>query len=205
MTLAEYIIVFVFVAIMGFGLPGPGQASLIAAGALAGEGKLNVGIVAATAWIALVVGSYSGYRVGAWKGRRLLDRPGRPIEKTRQKLLARGDNTFGRGTLTLFASATLPSFLSGIFHVRFYQFMLVSAAANIFLTAMYVGISYIFGVEIAQHIASTGTNAILAVVVLVVVGLGLRFGWSWWRARRQERLGNPQDQATAASSSDNHS
>ena len=35
MSLAEYIIMFVFVAIMGFGLPGPGDASLIAAGTLA--------------------------------------------------------------------------------------------------------------------------------------------------------------------------
>lgn len=205
MTLAEYIVVFVFVAIMGFGLPGPGQASLIAAGALAGEGKLSVAIVAVTAWIALVIGSYSGYRVGAWKGRRLLDRPGRPLEKTRQKLLARGDEVFGHGTKTLFASATFPSFLSGIFHVRSYQFMLVSAAANICLTIVYVGISYFFGVEIAHHIASTGTNAVLAVVVLVVVGLGLRFGWSWWRARRQEQRGNPQDQGMAASNGDNQS
>ncbi len=205
MTLAEYIILFVFVAIMGLGLPGPGQASLIAAGALAGEGKLSVGIVAATAWVALVIGSYSGYRIGAWRGRRLLDRPGRPLEKTRQKLLARGDKVFGHGTRTLFAAATFPSFLPGIFHVRIYDFMRVSAAANVCLIIVYVGLSYFFGVEIAHHIASTGTNAILAIVVLVVVGLGLRFGWSWWRARRQELPGNPPDQAAAASSRDNQS
>jgi len=187
---------------MGSGLPGPGQASLIAAGALAGEGKLNVGIVAAIAWIALVFGSYAGYSIGAWKGRRLLDRQGPPLEKTRRKLLAKGDKAFGHGTVTFFASATLPSFLPGIFHVRFYYFMLVSASASICWTIMYVGLSYFFGAEIAHHIASAGTNAILAVVVLVAVGLGLRFGWSRWRAKRQERPGNPHDQATPVSSGD---
>ena len=49
MSVAEYIIMFVLVAIMGAGLPGPGDAALIAAGTLAGEGKLNVWIVLASA------------------------------------------------------------------------------------------------------------------------------------------------------------
>jgi membrane protein DedA with SNARE-associated domain len=61
MTLAEYVILFVFVAIMGAGLPGPGDASLIAAGTLAGEGQLNVGIVVATAGVAWMLGSVVGY------------------------------------------------------------------------------------------------------------------------------------------------
>jgi hypothetical protein len=47
MSLTEYIILFVLVAILGAGLPGPGDAALIAAGTLAGEGKLNVWIVLA--------------------------------------------------------------------------------------------------------------------------------------------------------------
>jgi membrane protein DedA with SNARE-associated domain len=203
MMLAEYLVMFVFVAIMGFGLPGPGQASLIAAGALAGEGRLNVGVIGATALTALVFGSYVGYRIGVWKGRGLLDHPGPPLEKTRRKLLAKGDKAFGHGTVTFFASATMPSFLPGIFHVRLYTFMLVSTVASICWTIMYVGISYFFGAEIAHHIANTGTNAILGVVVLVAVGLGLRFGWSWWRARRQEqRTATLQDQAAAVPSED---
>ena len=37
MTVTEYVILFVLVAIMGAGLPGPGDASLIAAGTLAGK------------------------------------------------------------------------------------------------------------------------------------------------------------------------
>jgi membrane protein DedA with SNARE-associated domain len=203
MMLAEYLVMFVFVAIMGFGLPGPGQASLIAAGALAGEGHLNVAVIGALALAALVVGSYVGYRIGAWKGRRLLDRPGRPLEKTRRKLLDKGDKAFGHGGVTFFASATMPSFLPGIFHVRLYTFMLVTTGASICWTIMYVGLSYWFGAEIARHIASKGTNAILGVVVLVVVGLAVRFGWSWWRARRREdQTAAPQDQAAVVPGDD---
>ena len=88
MMLAEYIILFVLVATTGAGLPGPGDASLIAAGTLAGEGRLNVGIVLAVSGAAWMFGSVVGYEIGFRKGRWLLDHPGR-LEKRRLKLLAK--------------------------------------------------------------------------------------------------------------------
>jgi membrane protein DedA with SNARE-associated domain len=65
MTPAEYIVLFVLVAIMGAGLPGLGDAALIAAGTLAGEGRLKVGVVLATAMAAWMLGSVAGYEIGA--------------------------------------------------------------------------------------------------------------------------------------------
>ena len=121
MRVSEYAVMFVLVTIMGAGIPGPGDASLIAAGALAGEGKLNIWIVLATAAVAWMLGSVIGFVIGARGGRPLLDHPGR-LEKRRRKLLAKGDRAFGRYTFV--ASATLPAFVSGIFHVRFWLFLL---------------------------------------------------------------------------------
>ena len=83
MSLSEYAVMFVLVAIMGGGIPGPGDASLIAAGALAGEGKLNIWIVLATAMVAWVLGSAIGFVIGARGGRPLLDHTGR-LEKRRR-------------------------------------------------------------------------------------------------------------------------
>jgi membrane protein DedA with SNARE-associated domain len=68
MSLAEYGIMFVLVAIMGAGIPGPGDASLIAAGALAGEGKLNIWIVLVTAMVAWMLGSAIGFRNRSARG-----------------------------------------------------------------------------------------------------------------------------------------
>ena len=65
MTLVAYAVLFVLVAIMGAGLPGPGDASLIAAGARAGEGRLDIWIVLAAAMVAWMLGSMAGYAVGA--------------------------------------------------------------------------------------------------------------------------------------------
>jgi membrane protein DedA with SNARE-associated domain len=111
MTLSEYIILFVFVLILGAGLPGPGDASLIAAGTLAGEGKLNVWIVLAVSMTAWMLGSVIGYKIGERGGRALLDHPGR-LENSRRKLLAKGDRAFARYNFV--ASVTMPAFASGI-------------------------------------------------------------------------------------------
>src|SRR5215469_6921556 len=185
MELSEYVLLFVFVVILGAGLPGLGDAALIAAGTLAGEGKLNVGIVLAIGMVAWMLGSVIGFQIGVRGGRPLLDHPGR-FETRRRKLLAKGDRAFGRHTFV--ASATLPAFVSGIFHVRFWLFMLGALTAGIFWIGMYVGISYLLGEEIAKLVGKIGTKLLVSVIVLVVVGLLARAGLSKWRASRQERL-----------------
>jgi membrane protein DedA with SNARE-associated domain len=188
-SVSEYAIMFVLVMIMGAGIPGPGDASLIAAGALAGEGKLNIWIVLATAGVAWMLGSVIGFVIGARGGRPLLDHPGR-MEKRRKKLLAKGDRAFGRYTFV--ASATLPAFVSGIFHVRFWLFLLGALTAGIFWIGIYVGVSYFLGEEIAKLVGKIGTKALIGVIVLVVAGLLIRAGVMKWRAARQKQL-NDQD------------
>ena len=184
MSLSEYLVLFVLVAIMEAGLPGPGDASLIAAGTLAGEGRLNIWIVLATAMAAWMFGSVVGYVIGIHGGRRLLDHPGR-LEKSRLKLLAKGDRAFGGHTFA--ASVTMPAFVSGIFRVRFYVFILGALVAGIGWIGMYVGLSYFLGEEIAKHIAKIGTRAVIGVIVIVVLGLCIRAGVSRWRNTRQGR------------------
>ena len=186
MSLAEYIVLFVLVAIMGAGIPGPGDASLIAAGTLAGEGKLSVGIVLATAIVAWMLGSVVGFVIGQHGGRRLLDHPGR-LEKSRRKLLAKGDRAFGRHTFA--ASVTMPAFVSGIFRVRFPLFILGALVAGVGWIGMYVGLSYFLGEEVARRIGDAGTKALIGVIVLVAVGLGIRAGWSRWHAHRTAATG----------------
>jgi membrane protein DedA with SNARE-associated domain len=86
------------------------------------------------------------------------------------------------------ASATLPAFVSGIFHVRFWLFLLGALVAGIFWIGIYVGVSYFLGEEIAKLVGKIGTKALIGVIVLVVAGLLIRAGLSKWRANRQARL-----------------
>ena len=184
MELSEYLLLFVFVVILGAGLPGLGDAALIAAGTLAGEGKLNVGIVLVTGMVAWMLGSVIGFKIGLRGGRPLLDHPGR-LEKRRRHLLAKGDRAFGRHTFL--ASVTLPAFVSGIFRVRFWLFLLGALVAGTFWVGMYVGVSYFLGEEVAKAVGAAGAKALFGVILLVVLGLAARAGWSRWRAHHQEQ------------------
>ena len=184
MSLAEYIVMFVLVAIMGAGLPGPGDASLIAAGTLAGEGRLNLWVVLGLGMAAWMLGSVAGYAFGVSGGRSLLDHGGR-LEKSRRKLLAKGDHAFGGHTFA--ASVTMPAFVSGIFRVRIWVFILGALVAGVCWIGMYVGLSYFLGAEIAKHIGNVGAKAVIGVIVIVVIGLVIRAGVAKWRATRQAR------------------
>ncbi len=175
---------FALVAIMGAGIPGPGDASLIAAGTLAGEGKLNVYVVLVVAMVAWMLGSVIGYKIGVRGGRRMLDHPGR-LEKRRRKLLAKGDRAFGR--YTFMASVTMPAFVSGIFRVRFLIFILGALVAGVGWIGMYVGLSYLFGEEVAKRIGNAGSKALIGVLVAVAIGLGIKYGVSAWRTSRERR------------------
>ena len=167
MSLTEYIILFVLVAILGAGLPGPGDAALIAAGTLAGEGKLNVWIVLAVASAAWMLGSVVGYEIGVRGG------------------------AFARWNFL--ASVTMPAFVSGIFRVRFAVFVLGAAVAGIGWIGMYVGVSYFLGAEIAKRIGNAGVKAVLGVAVIVAAGLAIRAGVAKWRATRQTGLAQQED------------
>ncbi len=181
MSLAEYIIFFVLVVSTGAGVPGPGDASMIAAGTLAGEGRLNIGVVLVLSIAGWMLGSLIGYEIGLRGGRGLLEHPGR-LEKHRRKMLAKGDQAFASHTFT--ASVTMPAYLSGIFRVRLPVFLLGALASGSFFIVMYIGISYFLGAEVAERIGNAGSKAVLGVLVVVGIGLGIRAGWSRWRAAR---------------------
>lgn len=184
MDLSEYAVLFGLVTLLGAGVPGLGDAALLAAGALAGEGRLNIWIVLGLAAAAWMLGAVLGYWVGFRGGRKLLDHPGR-FARSREKMLAKGDRAFAR--YSFMATVTLPKFLVGIFRVRYPVFLLGAAVAGAARIAVYVGLSYFFGTEIADRVGGYGTKAVLGVVVIVAVGLAIRFGIARWSAFRSER------------------
>lgn len=182
MALSEYLIMFALVAVMGAGLPGPGDAALIAAGTLAGEGRLDVWLVLGLSMSAWMLGSVIGYEIGARAGRTMLDHPGR-LEKSRRKLLAKGDHAFARWTFP--ASVTMPAFVSGIFKVRRLVFVLGAAVAGAGWIGMYVVLSYFLGAEIATRIGNAGVKVVLGVAVVVAAGLAIRVVVARWRRSRR--------------------
>lgn len=182
MNVIEYIILFLLVVSTGAGIPGPGDAAMIAAGTLAGEGRLKIGVVVVLSIVGWLLGSLAGYQIGLRGGRALLDHPGR-LEKSRRKTLAKGDKAFARHNFA--ASVTLPAYVSGIFRVQLHVFLLGALLSGAFFIGLYEGLSFLFGEEVAKRIGDAGSTALLSVLVAVAIGLTVRAGWSRWRAARQ--------------------
>ncbi|MGA9856067.1 MAG: DedA family protein [Gammaproteobacteria bacterium] len=67
-----YPVLFITIFVESFGIPAPGQTLLIAAAILAVHGKLSIGLVLLTAFLAAVSGDSIGYWIGNLTGRRLI-------------------------------------------------------------------------------------------------------------------------------------
>src|SRR5947199_9976216 len=80
-----YLAIIALVFVESFGVPAPGQTIIIVAAAYAGRGHLNVGVVAACAWVAAVAGDSVGYLIGRSGGHLLVLRFGRYVGLTHER------------------------------------------------------------------------------------------------------------------------
>ncbi len=87
--------VFGMLLLENAGLPAPGESVLIAAGALAGRGRLGIVPVLLAAWAGAAGGSCAGYAIGRSGGRRLVVRYGRRVLVTDERL-GRAERFFER-------------------------------------------------------------------------------------------------------------
>ena len=82
----RYLAVAGLITLEDFGIPAPGETVLIAAAIYAGAGRLNIIAVTLIAVAAAVIGDNIGYAIGRFGGRRLVERFGRYLLITPQRL-----------------------------------------------------------------------------------------------------------------------
>ena len=81
-----YLAVVGLVLIEDFGVPVPGETVLILAAVYAGAGRLNIALVALLGFCGAVLGDNLGFAIGHFGGRRLVERFGRYIFITPERL-----------------------------------------------------------------------------------------------------------------------
>jgi membrane protein DedA with SNARE-associated domain len=81
-----YLAVFGLVLVEDFGVPVPGETILILAAVYAGTGRLNVFLVALLGFCGAVIGDNIGFAIGHFGGRKLVERYGRYVFITPQRL-----------------------------------------------------------------------------------------------------------------------
>jgi membrane-associated protein len=157
------------------GAPVPGETALIAAGALAGQGHLEIALVVALAASAAIIGDNIGYLIGRHGGRRLLTRPGR-FAAHRAKVLEYGEPFFDRhGPKAVFFGRWIlglrvwASWLAGITHMPWRSFLMYNALGGISWAVTVGLLAYLAGDAIETIIRDVGVAA-FALVAVVAVG-----------------------------------
>jgi membrane protein DedA with SNARE-associated domain len=157
------------------GAPVPGETALIAAGALAAQGRLNILAVIALAASAAIIGDNIGYLIGRRGGRWVLERPGR-FERQRRRVLEIGEPFFERhGPKAVFFGRWIlglrvwASWLAGITRMPWRSFLLFNALGGITWATTVGLLAYLAGHAVDKLIRGFG---IAALVVVAILGIG---------------------------------
>jgi membrane protein DedA with SNARE-associated domain len=178
--IADYGIVIVFLTILieSSGLPVPGESMLVAAGVLAGQGRISFWEVFLSAWAGGVVGDNIGYYLGHRFGRRFVYRyagrfgiPKAHVARLEERFLERGPPIvlFAR---FIFILRQLAGFLAGTAHMPYGRFTFYNILGGALWPAAYCGGAYLLGAAVERYLAM-GRWVFLAVGIVFVIALGL--------------------------------
>jgi membrane protein DedA with SNARE-associated domain len=171
-------LVFANVLVAQLGLPLPALPMLIVAGALVGEGILNVAALAVVVMVASLLGDTPWYFAGRLYGYRVLRTLCR-ISIEPETCVKQTENIFDRwGPPSLLVAKYIPGFstvappLAGTMGLTLPRFLFYSAAAALLWAAVPVSAGFFFRAQVEAVLASLqsmGTGA-LAIVLAVVLG-----------------------------------
>jgi membrane protein DedA with SNARE-associated domain len=192
-----YWAVFLVILLEGVGLPLPGEAALLLAAVYAGAtGELLIAYVIAAAIAGAIIGGGCGYWIGRWMGESLLERYGRFLGLTPNRLQL-GQYLFARhGAKIIFFGrfvAILRVFaavLAGLNKYSWQQFLIFNSVASVVWALVMGGCAYLFGDAMTRVSGPLGIIALALVVGGVFV--------SWLVLRRQEKKWEDRLAAVAA-------
>jgi membrane protein DedA with SNARE-associated domain len=171
-----YLAVAGLVMIEDFGVPVPGETVLILGAVYAGAGRLNIVLVALLGFLGAVIGDNIGFAIGHFGGRPLVERYGRYILLTPERLdTATGFFerhggkviTIARFVEGLRQANGIIAGISGLHWARFLAFNALGAALWV---AVWSSVGYFSGSHIDSiYATATRYDAYLAIAVGVLV------------------------------------
>jgi len=151
-----YAVLFGWVLLEQMGLPIPATPLLIAAGALARAGKMNLTFAVALAWIAVILADLFWYSLGRYRGGRILKLLCR-ISLEPDSCVRRTENLFvRRGVHSLLVAKFVPGLntaaptLAGIFRMPVRRFVIFASLGAFFWVATVTSLGLIFSEQLEQ-------------------------------------------------------
>jgi membrane protein DedA with SNARE-associated domain len=169
-------LLFVAVMIESFGLPIPGETSLITFAVLASQGHYDIRWVIVIAAAGAIVGDNLGYwLIGRLGGRALLER-WHWLRRYSERYLPRGEALMKRygGGIVFFGRFVsvlryTVAWIAGLTEMRWWKFLLWNAAGGIAWATAVALIAYYLGHAVVSEIERYGLYAAAAIVVLGAV------------------------------------
>jgi membrane protein DedA with SNARE-associated domain len=151
-----YLAVGGFVLLEDFGVPVPGEAILIAAAIFAGTGEMNIALVILVATLGAIIGDNIGFAVGHFGGRPLVERFGRFIFLTPERL-DRAEEYFNRhgGKVVVVARfiqglRQLNGILAGTVGMHWLKFLGFNALGGVLWVCTWALLGYFAGENISK-------------------------------------------------------
>jgi membrane protein DedA with SNARE-associated domain len=164
-----YAVIFGWVLVEQIGLPIPAVPVLLAAGGLAGTGKLNLPFALGAAVVASLFSDTIWYAIGRLRGGQVLSLLCR-ISLEPDSCVRRTEETFARhGAHSLLVAKFVPGLntaappLAGIIGMRVWRFLVFTGLGGLIWAGAFVGLGYVFSSElerIATYAARLGAWAV---------------------------------------------
>lgn len=184
-----YLLLFAWVLVEQLGLPLPSAPLLLAAGALAGTGRMNLAMVLALPMAAVGICDAFWYELGRRRGVKVLQWLCR-ISLEPDSCVHRTQVRFERnGPWALVVAKFIPGFntmappLAGVSRMPWQRYALFDGLGILFWAGSYIGAGYIFSGQlerVAARLAFLGSG----VFALLLSALLLYIGWKYFKRHR---------------------
>jgi membrane protein DedA with SNARE-associated domain len=170
-----YLAVGGLIALEDFGIPVPGETILIAAAAYAGAGRLNIVAVGLVAVLAAVAGDNVGYAVGFFGGRALVERFGKYVGLTSQRL-DKAEGFFRRyGGVVVMGARFIEGLrqangiVAGTIRMPWPRFLLFNTLGAVLWVGAWASAGYLAGGHITSIYYSVTRYSLYLLIALAVV------------------------------------
>ena len=194
-----YLAVGGLVLLEDFGVPVPGETILILGAVYAGTGRLNIVLVGVLAFFGAVVGDNIGFAIGHFGGRALVERWGKYVFLTPERLDKAADFFDRHGGKVIVIARFVEGLrqangiIAGTTGMHWAKFLAFNALGAALWVGLWTSIGYFSGSNIdAIYSAATRFSAYFGIVVGVLI-----VAYVGWRVLRYRR-----ERAAKASSTD---
>ena len=184
-----YSVLFIWVLAEQLGLPLPATPLLLAAGALAGSGQMNLALAIVLAVFAALLGDLSWYQFGRLRGGKVLNllcrislEPDSCVRKTQDAFVKQGARSLMIAKFVPGLNTMAPP-LAGVIGMRLWRFLIFDSLGALLYIGSFIAVGFVFSDQL-EKVAARVAGLGFGLLVVVVGSLAAYIAWKYIQRRR---------------------